>query len=168
MIDREYCVTMARYNSWQNNQLMGLLDAMDPVELTRDRGAFYGSVLRTVNHLLWADQLWMSRIQGTDGPVVDLADSVDLHPTLGSWNAERFRTDGRMTLWAEKLNNIALKGDLSFYSAVMGRDVTRPVGLCVTHMFNHQTHHRGQVHAMLSQAGSDTPISDLFFMPEDA
>ena len=168
MIDREYCAMMARYNAWQNNLLLPVLEAMDPSEITKERASFFGSILKTLNHILWADQMWMSRLTGDPAPGGGIPDSVDLHPTLAAWSAERFRMDGRIKLWARDVDNIDLTGDLTFYSAMLGKDVSGPMGKCVSHMFNHQTHHRGQVHQMITEAGGQTPVSDLFFMPEDA
>jgi len=167
MIDRDYCVMMSRYNAWQNNQLLELLEQLDPEELTKNRKAFFGSILGTLNHLLWGDQMWMSRFDGGQAPGASMPESTDLHPTLATWSADRFRTDGRIKLWADKVNNIDLQGDLSWYSGAMGCDVTKPLSMLIPHFFNHQTHHRGQVHAMLTAAGSKAPVSDLFFMPED-
>ncbi|SFU17270.1 DinB family protein [Sedimentitalea nanhaiensis] len=167
MITREYCRVMARYNAWQNRQLSVLLQAVDPEELTRDRKAFFGSILGTLNHLLWGDLAWMSRFDGGAAPGGGIADSPSLCPTLGAWDAKRFRTDGRIRLWADALDSIALQGDLSWYSGSMGQQVSRPLALCVTHMFNHQTHHRGQVHAMMTAAGLNAPVTDLVFLPEE-
>jgi uncharacterized damage-inducible protein DinB len=168
MIDRDYCVMMARYNAWQNRQLEGFLDALEPKELTKNRKAFFGSILGTVNHLLWGDQMWMSRFDGGPAPTLGIKDSPRLHATLGAWSAERFRTDGRIRLWADAVRNVDLQGDLTWHSGILGRDMRTPMAQAVTHFFNHQTHHRGQVHAMLTAAGSDAPVSDLLFMPEDA
>ena len=166
MITADYCRTMARYNAWQNNGLRSIVDQMDPEELTKDRGAFFGSIFGTLNHLLWGDQLWMSRFDGGDHPAGGIAESVDLTPTPSAWFAERFRTDGRITEWARRLNEIDLVGDLTWISGAMNATVTKPVAFCVTHFFNHQTHHRGQVHAMLTAAGRRPLDTDLFFMPE--
>ncbi len=168
MIDREYCVMMARYNAWQNKQLLSYLEPLNLGELTKDRGAFFGSILATLNHILWGDQLWMSRFDGGPGPGASIPESVEMHPTLVAWSADRLRTDGRITLWAETLDTVDLQGDLHWYSGAAGRDMVKPMGQVVVHFFNHQTHHRGQVHAMLTATGSQAPVSDLAFLPEDA
>ena len=158
---------MARYNIWQNKQLMSALKVMPLDEVTLERGAFFGSILGTLNHLLWGDQLWMNRFDPkVPAPVGELADSTKLHPNVAAWEVERFRTDGHIRLWADRLKAIDLAGDLSMYSRVLQADVTKPMGACVVHFFNHQTHHRGQIHAMLTAAGQEAPVSDLFFMPE--
>ena len=167
MIAPDYCVTTARYNAWQNDQMHDAMAALDDGALRAERGAVFGSILATANHLLWADLMWMARLDGGTPPGGGIAESLEFQPTLATWRAERFRCDRRLILWAERLGAIDLTGDLSFDSAALGRNVTAPVGLCVMHMFNHQTHHRGQIHAMLTAAGATPPVSDLFLMPEE-
>ncbi|MGE4326572.1 MAG: DinB family protein [Pseudodonghicola sp.] len=165
MVGPEYCREMARYNRWQNGQLDTLLRPLPREELTRDRGAFFKSLLGTLNHLLWADLTWMSRIDGGARPTGGIAESTGLCPTFGAWSAERFRTDGRILRWAERVSNVDLRGDLVWYSGATGRQMVKPLALCVTHMFNHQTHHRGQIHGMLTASDLAAPVSDLIFMP---
>jgi len=168
VIEKGYVVAMARYNAWQNSQLSEIVEGMEENALTQDRGAFFGSIFGTMNHLLWGDTLWMSRwCPDVSAPEGGIAQSTTLTLTLGAWSAERFRMDGRIRIWSKTLDNIDLRGDLTWYSGAQGRTVTRPMSLCVAHMFNHQTHHRGQIHAMVSQAGATPPVSDLFAMPED-
>ena len=168
MIDKGYVLTMARYNAWQNRQIMDIVKVMDEAALTKDHGAFFSSIMGTLNHLLWADTIWMSRwCNDVAKPSESIEQSVSYTETLGDWQARRFRMDGRIRIWAETLSRLDLIGDLSWYSGAMGRDVVRPMATCVVHMFNHQTHHRGQVHAMLTAGGHSAPTSDLVFMPED-
>ncbi|WP_220799670.1 DinB family protein [Roseobacter sp. OBYS 0001] len=168
VIDPRYVQTMARYNSWQNNQSMPVLEAMSHDELTKDHGAFFGSLLATANHLLWGDILWMSRFDpSVQPPEVGGADSTGLHPTVMSWAADRFRLDGKIRFWADGLRAVDLIGDLTWYSGTEGRDMTTPISTAVIHFFNHQTHHRGQIHAMLTASGRKAPVSDLVFMPQD-
>ena len=166
MIDRDYCIAMAHYNAWQNTQLTDSLDGVGDAVLRQDRGAFFRSILGTLNHVLWGDTLWMSRFDGGAKPQGGIPESHALHPTFASWSADRFRLDRRITHWAERLNTIDLKGDLTWFSGALGRDMTKKKELCVLHMFNHQTHHRGQIHAMMTAAGLSAPVSDLAFMPE--
>ena len=167
MIDPGYCRVMVRYNSWQNSQLAECLADLPAEELTRERGAFFGSILATLNHLLWADLMWMSRFDGWDKPATGIAGSTTLCPTLATWSAERYRTDRRLTFWAERLRAVDLAGDLTWFSGATGAEMARPMALCVTHMFNHQTHHRGQIHAMITGSGAKAPVSDLAFMPDE-
>ncbi len=169
MIDASYVRLMARYNAWQNTQLSPVVEAMPEAELTADRGAFFGSIFATLNHLLWADRMWMSRFDAAfTPPEGGIRESVELTPTISVWSAERFRMDGRIRLWADDLDTVGLRGNLTWYSGAAGREMKKPMALCVTHFLNHQTHHRGQVHAMLTAAGQAAPVSDLFLMPEGA
>ncbi|AXI54930.1 damage-inducible protein DinB [Sulfitobacter sp. JL08] len=166
MIDRGYCVTMARYNAWQNTQMTDTLKALDEKALHQDRGAFFGSIMATLNHLVWGDHLWISRFDGGDRPAVGPKEGLVQHPTFASWSAARFKTDGRILQWAQMLNNIDLKGDLTWFSGAVGKELTKPKEICVMQLFNHQTHHRGQIHAMMTAAGLKTSDTDLPFMPE--
>ncbi|MBW4708162.1 damage-inducible protein DinB [Roseobacter sp. YSTF-M11] len=160
---------MARYNAWQNDQLKPVLEAMSPGDLAKDRGAFFGGLLATANHLLWADTIWLSRFDPSmPAPEGGIPESVDLHPTISSWAADRFRVDGKIRFWAEGLRALDLKGELTWFSGALGREVTAPMASTVMHFFNHQTHHRGQLHAMLTAAGQKAPVSDLFIMPKEA
>jgi len=165
MITRGYCVTMARYNMWQNNQLRELLDAMDEAEGMRNRGAFFGSILGTLNHLMWGDAIWTARFDGGASFDVGVEGSVTLFASLAEWMPARAKMDARISRWAEGVSDAALQGSLSYYSGIKGAELSKPMAICVMQLFNHQTHHRGQVHAMLTAAGSPAPVSDLPFMP---
>ncbi len=168
MITVEYCQTMARYNAWQNRGLMEALPNLSRAELRKDRGAFFGSIWATCNHLLWGDQIWISRFDGGHGPQVEAKDHTRLHDDLQLFLDDRLRTDQRITRWAARLKQIDLIGPMTWYSGVAKANITRAKALCVTHFFNHQTHHRGQIHAMLTHAGLSLPDTDLFLMPEHA
>ena len=165
MITRDTVQMLARYNRWQNSQLQAAMQALSPEDLTAARGAFFGSILGTANHILWGDAIWMARFDGGPRLPGSIADSPGLFPTLAVWSAERFRMDGRITLWAERLRSVDLAGTMTWESAAAGHVVTRPVAELVLHMFNHQTHHRGQIHALLTQAGVAAPVTDLCLMP---
>lgn len=169
MITPEFCRTMARYNTWQNNGLRDMVKVMPHDDLYQDRGAFFGSIMRTLNHLLWADMIWMSRFDGGEAPDprMSIADSFEMAPTPAVWAADRFRMDARIRLWAENLNALDLVGNLQWYSGAMKKQMSKPIPICVMQLFNHQTHHRGQVHAMLTAAGQKPNDTDLPFMPED-
>ncbi len=120
IVTPDYVRVMARYNAWQNDGLRRMLAAMPDAEVRQDRGAFFGSILATVNHILWADRIWMSRLAGSEKPAGGIAESVALTPTAAVWGAERFRTDGAITLWAERLDAVDLVGDLVWQSALTG------------------------------------------------
>jgi uncharacterized damage-inducible protein DinB len=157
---------MARYNAWQNDGLRNMTSDMTTAELTMDRGAFFGSIFATLNHLLWGDMLWISRFDGGEGADPSIKDSVACTSTPDVWAVARLRIDARITQWADGVSAIDLEGDVTWTSLAIGRDISKSKALCVMHMFNHQTHHRGQVHAMLTALGYTPNDTDLPFMPE--
>lgn len=159
---------MARYNAWQNGQVKTAAEKLTEAELRADRGAFFGSLMGTLNHLLWGDLIWMARFDGGEAPHGGIAESTRLVPTLALWGAERLRADTRIRQWAERLHELDLVGDITWFSGAQNREVSIPMAQAVTHFFNHQTHHRGQIHAMLTAAGQNPGDTDLAFMPEEA
>ena len=166
MITREYCRVMSRYNQWQNASLYDAAGAIGEGARELDRGAFFGSIRRTLSHLLWGDTIWMSRFDGWEAPTVGIPGSADWVADWEALSALRTDADRRIIEWTDTLADANLAGELTWYSGALGREVSRPLSLCVAHFFNHQTHHRGQVHAMLTSAGARLDATDLFAMPE--
>lgn len=164
MITAAYCRTMARYNAWQNENLYGAADTLDEAARRADRGAFFGSIHGTLSHLLWGDRIWMSRFDGWAAPAGGIAGSRDFGGDWDAMMARRREADTAISDWARRLDDAGLEGDLSWYSGALQRDVQKPTALLVMHFFNHQTHHRGQVHAMLTAAGARPDDTDLFIM----
>lgn len=155
---------MARYNAWQNNWIADVVSTMPETELIKDRGAFFGSIHATLNHILWADRFWFYRLGLGDMPEVAPKDHVRTTPTITAWCAERAQMDTEITAWASDVQAADLQGDVIWRSALKGSEMRNPRTQCIVHMFNHQTHHRGQVHAMLTAAGQTTTDTDLLFM----
>lgn len=166
MIDVAYVQRMSRYNRWQNENLYGVADRLSDAERRRERGAFFGSIHNTLNHLVWADYQWMSRFSDWPKPSVGIPNSVSLYPNWEDLKRERTAADAKLIDWSDKLNSDWAKGDLTWFSGALNREVSKPRWELVVHFFNHQTHHRGQVHAMLTQAGGKPHDTDLFVMPE--
>ena len=167
MIDRAYCRTMARYNFWQNRTLWDVLQTLDDAAAMADQALPGGSVLGTLNHLLWLDQMWLSRLFRIKAPVAEAEASAQLTPTLPAWWAERFRADGALRMWADTLATVDLHGDIAFYSLSHGGDVIAPRDVCVMHMFTQQADLRGRVRQVLAGAGHDLPPTALFLMPKE-
>jgi uncharacterized damage-inducible protein DinB len=165
MIDAAYVQRMARYNRWQNENLYGAADALSDAERRRERGAFFGSIHATLNHILWGDRAWMSRLAGTPKPEGGIPQSVSIHADWDELKRERAAFDQVMIDWADRVDDATLGGELTWFSGAIKAEVRKPRWLLVTHMFNHQTHHRGQVHCMLTQAGRKPGDTDLPFMP---
>lgn len=166
MIELAYVQRMARYNRWQNENLYAVADNLSDEVRRRECGAFFGSIQKTLSHLLWADRMWMSRFADVPRPDGGIPQSVSMYPDWQALRGERARFDATIVDWADGLDPAWLGGDLTWYSGAAKRDVTRPKWLLVTHMFNHQTHHRGQVHCMLTQAGGKPHATDFTLTPE--
>ena len=164
MITPAFVRTMADYNRWQNQNLYACADQLSDAQRREPRGAFFGSIHATLNHLLWGDQIWMSRFAGTPKPKAEgIPNSVAMYEGWEELKRERQAFDKVIIDWAEQVDPAWLEGDLTYFSGGAGRDLTRPKWLLVTHLFNHQTHHRGQVHCMLTQAGVKPGATDLPF-----
>jgi uncharacterized damage-inducible protein DinB len=167
VISPEYCVKLAQYNHWQNNGLRELVKVMPDTDLRADRGAFFESILGTLNHILVADYLWMKRIDdATEVPEIAAGDSTAQTANVAEWSSERLRLDCVILDWARSLTPIDLSGEILWHSYTYDKDFNHDRALCVTHFFNHQTHHRGQVHAMMTAAGQSLIDTDLILMPE--
>jgi uncharacterized damage-inducible protein DinB len=166
MIDAAYVQRMARYNRWQNANLYTVADRLSDAERRLDRGAFFGSIHATLNHLLWADRTWMARFSDWPKPDVGIPQSISLFPDWDNLRQERAASDTKLIAWANALDSTWIAGELTWFSGAIQREVTKPRWQLLTHFFNHQTHHRGQVHAMLTQAGGKPHDTDLFVMPE--
>ena len=162
----DFARTMARYNTWQNRSLYAAADAIGEDERRRDRGAFFGSIHATLSHLIWADHTWMSRFDRWEKPEAGIRESGSWIDDWGELKSKRRISDARMVHWGERMTDDWLKGDVTWWSGAAKREVSKPRWLLVTHLFNHQTHHRGQVHAMLTAAGARPDDTDLFLMPE--
>ena len=160
----EWMRMMAQYNAWQNGWMIPAASALSDDARWADRGAFFGSIHGTLSHLLWADTLWMSRFDGGDAPEAPIERTTQNYPDWDGYVAARSAMDDRITRWAGGLSDADLEGTVSFWSGTKGAELTQPKFKTYTHFFNHQTHHRGQVHAMLTAAGASTPDTDLLFM----
>ena len=164
MINATYCQTMASYGVWMNNKIYNLCAGMTDSERKQDRGAFFGSIHHTLNHILYADLAFMSRFTGDPKHIPELG--TELHDHFEALLDARRAMDARISAWSSTLDEKWLAHSLTYTSKV--DDVTRTVArwVLVTHMFNHAIHHRGQISTLLSQLGLDPGSTDLPFMPQ--
>jgi uncharacterized damage-inducible protein DinB len=163
MITPDWVRLMAAYNSEMNRRLYGAADRLTDAQRREDCGAFFGSIHATLCHLLWGDTIWMSRFDGWEKPEAPFPGTV----WIADWaelSARRVQTDARIEDWATRLDPAWLRGSLTWVSGAAGRELTRDAWVLATHMFNHQTHHRGQVHALLTAFGGKTGDTDLPFI----
>jgi uncharacterized damage-inducible protein DinB len=167
MVTPAYVQRMARYNRWQNENLYGAAGRLPDSERTRERGAFFGSIHGTLAHLLWGDLTWMRRFH-PNGPAAPPRPSntgfTNLWPDWVDLCTRRAGCDGDIANWADQLTADWLATDLTWTSSDGSRTSTAPKAMLVAHFFNHQTHHRGQVHCMLTQAGIKPSDTDLMLM----
>jgi uncharacterized damage-inducible protein DinB len=164
MIAPGYVATMARYNAEMNRRLYEAAARLPDAARRQDRGAFWGSIHGTFCHLLWADTTWMSRFDGWDPPAGPHRDSASLIDDFGELRAAREAADARFVAFADAVTSEWLAGDLTWFSGAAQREMTGPRDFLLMHTFNHQTHHRGQAHAMITAAGEATGDTDLFLL----
>ena len=157
---------LARYNVWANARLLDAAARMGE-DYHAATGAFFGSMHGTLNHILVADRIWMHRFTG-EGPTHDRLDAKP-YGDLEGMRLARENEDRRILDWAGTLDDAALTGTFT-YARVSepGAPITQRLAPALTHLFNHQTHHRGQAHAILTTLGHEAPAMDLVFFSREA
>lgn len=163
MIDAKYCQLMAEYNQWMNDKLYRACASLSEAALHQDRGAFFKSIYLTLNHIAYSDLAFLSRFTGQPAEVPPLG--IDLFGGFKSLRKERDELDRRIIVWSMSLTPEWLAQSLTYVSKVDGVERTAPQWVLVTHLFNHQVHHRGQITTLLTQEGIDVGSTDLPFMP---
>jgi uncharacterized damage-inducible protein DinB len=153
-----YFRMLARYNRTANERLYGACAALSDVEYRKERPGSFGSVHGLLNHLLVGDRIWMERFQGRGTETPPLA--TILFETFVDLRAARTEGDVRIVRFFDSIDEGFLSGSLEYVNN-RGRHYVDDVPVAVAHFFNHQTHHRGQVHVMLSQAAIAPPNLDL-------
>jgi uncharacterized damage-inducible protein DinB len=164
MVNPAFVATMAAYNAEMNRRVYAAAGRLSDDERRLSRGAFWGTIHGTLCHILWGDLIWMSRFDGWEKPAVAMNDSVALFADFNELHRARAETDEKISAWASHVSESWLRDDEAWYSGVLKREMRSPRGLLVTHFFNHQTHHRGQAHAMITAAGEQTGDTDLFLV----
>jgi uncharacterized damage-inducible protein DinB len=151
----------ARYNRWMNETLYAVTAKLTGEERRRDLGAFFRSVHRTLNHLLLADRVWLGRFGAS--PAQKFSSLGDeLYDDFAVLRAERAKTDAELETWVASLTTETLVAPLTYRNS--RGEVTHPLWYAVSHLFNHQTHHRGQVTTLLMQLGHDPGLTDMIAM----
>ncbi len=157
-----YLSTMANYNTWANSRIFELCANLNDYEYRLDRNSFFGSIHHTLNHILLVDILWMARLKGEEPYGIDSLNQT-LYDDFNQLRAERIRQDQKLTEFIVGIDSSELSRTLKF-RRMDGRDCEGTVEDFIATLFNHQTHHRGQIHTMLTQSGisnSDMPDLDV-------
>lgn len=156
--------TLARYNAWANARLYAEAGALAPDQLGKALNVNFGSILGILNHGLLGDRLWLHRFTGRGPCPASLGEVV--HPDLPGLASARVAEDERIVRFADALN----PGDelrVLSYTSTEGIAFAEPMALLLSHFFNHQTHHRGQVHALLGGFGLAPRDLDLVFFQKE-
>lgn len=156
---KSYFRRFARYNRWANARLYTAVSALDAGAFQAPRSGFFPSICHTLNHLYVADRLWLARFEGCEIPHRRL-DEIP-HPLFQHLWAARQVEDARIRRVMEDAPESWFGGTLHYTSVANGQAISMPVEQVLAHFFNHQTHHRGQAHAMLSS--TEVPPPDLDF-----
>jgi uncharacterized damage-inducible protein DinB len=163
MFEGNYPQLMASYNAVLNEKVYAAAERLSDEERKADRGAFFKSIHDTLDHLVWGDGAWLGRFSGDTYPTGPLG--VRLYERWEDLRAARAHLDERILAWASGLDAAWLETPMTWSSKLYGFTQTHPRWVQVTQMFNHQTHHRGQVTTLLAQAGIDVGVTDLPMIP---
>jgi uncharacterized damage-inducible protein DinB len=166
----DHLESLATYNQWMNTKVYQAAGQLSATDLAKDRGAFFGSIVGTLNHLLVADTIWLKRFATHPSCLSTLREVADLQsPTsldqmlfedLDGLSGQRFWLDRLIIDWTAQLSDADLDFVLSYHDT-KGTPASKRYSSLMLHFFNHQTHHRGQVSTLLSQAGVDIGVTDL-------
>ncbi|WP_449285391.1 DinB family protein [Marinobacter sp. PE14] len=161
---------LAAYNRHMNSKVYAAASHLGATELGKERGAFFGSILGTLNHLIVGDTIWLKRFAKQPSSsmslreVADLPDPASLDQIVFTdfkrLSEHRAWLDRQIINWIGELSSSDLDSVFS-YQNTQGIHAQKRLSSLVLHFFNHQTHHRGQVSVLLSQSGQDIGITDL-------
>ena len=151
--------TAAHYNAWANKRIYAVAGELTPDKLTEDRRGFFKSILGTLNHLLLADLIYRERLEKKPTKFSRL-DEI-LHTDFEELRDAQFAQDDWYVTFCEAMDPTELNGMLSFDTVETGEYFSLPLRICLTNLFQHQIHHRGQTHHMLSHAGLAPPPLDV-------
>ncbi len=158
---KRHFMMFAAYNRWANGRVYEAAADLAEKEFAYDAGAFFGSMMGTLNHVLAADRIWMKRFTG-EGDAPSSLDAI-LHRDLPSLTAAREAEDQRIVDWVEGLSDKDLAGRFTYMTATDMRTISQRLSPALDHFFNHQTHHRGQAHMILTVLGRPSVALDLVY-----
>ena len=158
---RQHFMMFAAYNQWANGRIYDAAADLDDEEYSRNVGAFFGSMMATLNHVLTADRVWMKRFTG-EGDAPTSLDKI-LHRALPVLRMAREAEDKRIIDWIGGLGDKALAGQFTYMTVTDMRTVSQRLAPALDHFFNHQTHHRGQAHTILTVLGRPSVPLDLIY-----
>lgn len=150
---------LAAYNAWVNERLYDAVAKLADHDYRADLGAFFGSLHGTLNHLLVGDRVWMHRLTGEAQSPAQL-DEI-LYDDFATLRAERRAEDARIIAYIDGLSEERLSGTIRYRTIRAPAEIEQVLGSLLIHFFNHQTHHRGQAHCLLTRLTGEAPSFDL-------
>lgn len=163
MYNGSYYQLMAEYNCWMNQSLYSVCLMIPDEKRKQDLGAFFKSIHGTLNHLLYGDKAWMGRFTNNSFSVAAIGQ--ELYADFEELRVEREKMDQQILEWSIKLDPLWLRQPFEYTSNVDGKRRVLPASILVTHMFNHQTHHRGQITTLIKQLGYEPGVTDIPWLP---
>ena len=163
---KKHFLMMATHNRWANRLLYDGVAILTEEEFRQDTGAFFASMCGTLNHILVADLIWMHRFTGK-GELPGGLDTI-LHDEFDELREAREATDERILEWVGGLGEDELAGRFHYMTVTDLKTVSQRLAPALAHFFNHQTHHRGQAHMILSVLGETPPSLDLIYFQRSA
>ncbi len=158
---KQHFMMFAAYNQWANARIYDAALELTDEEFNRPVGAAFGSLMGTLNHLLVTDRIWMKRFTG-EGDAPAALDAI-VHKGLGALRVAREAEDRRIVEWVDSLSEKALAGRFTYMTVTDMRTVSQRLAPALSHLFNHETHHRGQAHMILTVLGRPSVVLDLVY-----
>ena len=156
---------LSRYNAWANARLLEDVETLPEDAYLRDLGTYFQSVHGTLDHLLLADMVWLQRFTG-EGDAIDSLDEV-LTEEFQDLKRQREKIDTRLIAFVDMCSEADVMRNIIYRTIRRPLVMEQPLGAAMMHVFNHQTHHRGQVHAMLTMLGKTPKALDLIYFQRD-
>lgn len=150
---------MAAYNAWANTRLYDAAASLSDEAYRQDTGAFFQSMHGTLNHMYVTDTIWMSRFRGLPNPPWKLDHIAHDNPV--DLRKRREALDRDIIGFAGGLTENQLEQEFTYFTVTDPTKMTQKLSPALAHFFNHQTHHRGQCHAILTSIGAEAPSMDL-------
>lgn len=158
---KQHFMMFAAYNRWANTRLYDAAGELDEKEWQKDTGAVFGSMMGTLNHLVVTDRIWMKRFTGL-GEVPNALNAI-VDRTFDGLRSARTAEDNRIIEWVDALMPMEFDGRFTYVTVTDVRTVSQRIAPALAHLFNHQTHHRGQAHAILTALGKPSISMDLAY-----
>lgn len=156
---------LANYNAWANLRLFEAVGALSEADYRADLGAFFGSLHGTLNHLLVGDRVWLKRFLGKGDAPASL--NAVIAEDFADLRTERAATDAAYSAFVAGLTEADLRAPFRYTTLTSPATISQPLAPALLHAFNHQTHHRGQAHALLTRLTGEAPPLDLIYFQRE-